>query len=311
MRQSLPIFTVRIFNLGDVAFIVQVTKSNDVDPLVFLYSPEGRCNYQLASLPTRSKGGAIFILNESIIFCGGLTPMATKKCWKYGINENAWTEFSSSQYDHFKHPGVVYKNKLYYFMSGGKSEIFDPVKNTWTPWRMPAYEHGTWPCMLAWKDSIIYIGGELRPQGVQKYNITTGTWTVLSAVPNALGRQWGCSSTQIPGSTDKYLIVTGPMPDERYSAIYDASTDTWKKTADTNLNRRFSVLVTLGKRIFALAGQTELFDTVEEYFVEKDAWEMVNLRLQQGATVGLSVPASWFDNKNLKTPLANGCKGVL
>ena len=131
---------------------------------------------------------------------------------------------------------------------------------------------------------------------------------------NPLGERGGHSCIQMPQSKDKYLIIGKSTHEHRDAAIYDASTDTWKKIADTNHSRQFSSAAVLGNRMFAIGGVANppiMLDTVEEYLIDKDVWEVKAQRIPiaEAGSAYLSLPASWFDNKNLAKPLANGCQG--
>ena len=233
----------------------------------------------------------------------------TKNCWKYNINANTWTQISTSTYVHHRQPGASYNNKLYFFNVNGQSEIFDPIRNTWTPWKSPPIEHGHHPCIITWRDSFIVIGGSSYGRGVQMYNHTTDTWKTLGAI--SVGDKSGQSCAQIPNSNGKYLIA-GHFD----AAIYDASNDSWRKIANTKYSRWLSSMVVLGKRMFVMGGETDTMhqhEAVEEYLVDKDVWEVKDVKVPVSTTLSaaLSLPASWFDNKNLSTPFKNGCIGVL
>ena len=114
----------------------------------------------------------------------------------------------------------------------------------------------------------------------------------------------------------KFLIVGGASANSYDAAIYDANTDTWKKIADTNYSRWLSSLMVLGKRIFVTGGETgsnSQRDIVEEYLADKDVWEVKATKAPVGRTASsvLSLPASWFDNRNLNQPFPNACRGIL
>ena len=252
------------------------------------------------------------VLNGKVTFCGGLGTN-TKKCWKYEIPTNEWIEITTSIYQHIKRPSIALNNKLYYLNNNGESEIFDPVTNTWTPWKSPPKESGSRPCLIAWKDSVIVIGGELHLRGVQLYNVTTDSWRTLNAI--TVGDFYAHSCVRMPKGSDKFLVVGGNSFYYNAADIYDASTDSWKQIAETIKVRRFSNLVTLGKRIFAMGGHDlggVMSDTVEEYLIDKNVWELKNIRLPlgRGNSAALAVPANWFATKNLEKPLANGCQGI-
>ena len=245
--------------------------------------------------------------------CGGVKPN-TKQCWRYNIKTNDWTGTVPTNYYHTRTPAAVYNNKVYYLNTGSNSEIFDPIKKTWINWKSAPKDQGAHPCMVTWRDSFIVIGGSDNLSGVQMYNITSDSWKTLRA--NPLGERMGHSCIQMPNSKDKYLVVGKTSHDHRDSAIYDASTDSWRRVADTKFSSMHSSLTALGNRVFVMGGRANLRvmqDTVEEYLVDKDVWEVKSVRLpvKAIASAALSVPATWFDNKNLNKPLANGCKGVV
>ena len=298
---------------GDVAFLVGGWNGTSSTSSVFLYTPEGLCNYQLSSLPLATHTSAVAVLNGVITLCNGVMP-DTKRCWKYIINTNEWTEIAPTPSHHPRQPAAAYNNKMYYLNTNvfGISEVFDPVKNTWNYWRSPPVDHGLHACMINWRDSMIVIGGTSNFKGVQLYNITTDTWKTLGT--NPLGERGGHSCIQMPQSKDKYLIVGKSTYGEKDAAIYDANTNTWKKIADTNNARLFSSAAVLGNRMFVIGGAASpnvMLDTVEEYLIDKDVWEVKALRIPiaEANSAFLSLPATWFDSKNLAKPLANGCQG--
>ena len=144
------------------------------------------------------------------------------------------------------------------------------------------------------------------------YNVTADSWKTLRNIP--VGDKHGPSCAQIPQRANTFLVAGGISASDFDSAIYDASTDTWKKIADTNHSRQFSSAAVLGNRMFAIGGVANppiMLDTVEEYLIDKDVWEVKAQRIPiaEAGSAYLSLPASWFDNKNLAKPLANGCQG--
>lgn len=145
------------------------------------------------------------------------------------------------------------------------------------------------------------------------YNVTADSWKTLRNIP--VGDKHGPSCAQIPQRANTFLVAGGISASDFDSAIYDASTDTWKKTANTKFSRWFSRLVVLGKRIFVLGGETGFttqHTTVEEYLVDKDVWEVKSVKIP-GRTLSsvLSLPAKWFADVNKSKQSANRCLGVV
>ena len=150
---------------------------------VELYSPNGKCQTQLALLPNAPVfRPSLAFIDGKIITCSAYSPNI-KSCWIYNNADNKWTLFSSLIYTHTESPGIVFDNKIY-ILDGPQSEVFDPRGNLSSTWPAPTKQIGRWPCLIVWKDTILVIGGwiqtgELKREGVQSYNTSSKQWTVL------------------------------------------------------------------------------------------------------------------------------------
>ena len=99
-----------------------------------LYSPNGKCSYQLASVPSTSdqyKFPVLGILDNNILACDNQFHNF-QKCWSYNIGNNTWSLYTESQFAH-SNPGITYKGKLY-ILDMLQPEVFDPVTKTWSSW---------------------------------------------------------------------------------------------------------------------------------------------------------------------------------
>ena len=64
--------------------------------------------------------------------------------------------------------------------------------------------------------------------------------------------------------------------------IYDIVNNSWKITGQSNIGRALSVLVTLGSRVFVLAGMSSSSsNTVEEYHYHNNSWTIASKSMIQ------------------------------
>ena len=73
-----------------------------------VYSPNGKCNYRLAPLPSAKRRNPVLVYaNNQIIACSGGVA-----CWEYHPLGDIWTTISTAPFTHNYQPGVVYQDKV-------------------------------------------------------------------------------------------------------------------------------------------------------------------------------------------------------
>ena len=75
--------------------------------------------------------------------------------------------YSTGNNAHEYMPGIVYDNKIY-IADLANPEIFDPLLNSWSTWPPAPVDVFSYPTMIPWEDSILYIGGYSNRQGIQE-----------------------------------------------------------------------------------------------------------------------------------------------
>ncbi len=164
-------------------------KSNKVE----LFSPNGKCQFNLSSIPNLERFVFPTLANfdDKILACPKYTS-DTRNCWQYNIAENDWIpimEFNRTLIDDDIDDdfqirwGVAHNGKMYvYEMSN--SEVYDPKTNSWSKWIEPKEPIEQAPCFISWKDSILLIRGGENEIGVQSFNSTLNSWSLLGAKPS-------------------------------------------------------------------------------------------------------------------------------
>jgi hypothetical protein len=163
--------------------------------------------------------------------------------------------------------GVVYDRNIY-IVDDSNPEVFNPSTSDWLTWPAPPNKSGNGPCLLAWKDSILLLGGELNRRGVQQFNLSTKTWKILDSSNLSMAIYFsGC--VVLP--TEDILIVGSEIDPYRSSAaLYNVSSNTWTQLDETNHPRDGTSLVTLGSRVFVVDGWSSY--TVEEFDFVDNTW---------------------------------------
>ena len=109
----LPIPVKPIFS-GFVALVV----GDDNTASVEVYSPNGKCNYRLAPLPSARRHNPVLVYaNHQIIACSGGVA-----CWEYRPQEDSWTTISTAPFTHNYQPGVVLQDNV---VTGSKANFFN------------------------------------------------------------------------------------------------------------------------------------------------------------------------------------------
>ncbi len=298
--------------LGQVALIVGGELSGNSTSSVEVYSPDGGCQYSLSALPLALTGLTLGFSLSNILACSGFdttTKLNNQKCWRYNFLTNNWGLLGKLSSTNQKYPAKTYNNMLYFF-NDAVGEYFSsylPMKVV--PWNVkPPTPLGEGACSIMWKNKIIIFGGGTANTTVQMYDFAVTNWKTLAPMTVAHAF-FGC--VLLPDRNRVLIVATAPGGDERRSDMYNIATNTWNVTGSTVNARGRTSLVALGKRVFAIGGNsapspTSLSATVEEYDTAIGAWSLVNATLiTAGMNFGvLSLPAALFSNLPL------GCNGI-
>jgi hypothetical protein len=208
-----------------------------------------------------------------------------------------------------KYPAKTYQNYLY-FINDAAGEFYTSLAPARTAtWNVnPPTPLGEGACSVMLGNAMIIFGGGKSNTTTQMYDFSTNTWKTLA--PMTLAHVFfGC--VLLPGREKVLVVSTTPGGDEKRSDIYDIINNVWNVTGSTVNARAGTSLVALGKRVFAIGGNsapspTNLSATVEEYDTPMGTWSLVNAtlitaRMNFGV---LSLPAALFSH------LPQGCKGV-
>lgn len=277
-----------------------------------IYSPEGSCNYALPPLPIPLTCPTLLLLNNQIYLCFGYdysTKVQNKKCWIYDISTSSWLLRASSTFIMKNKIGFVYQNKMYLFHDEvGKSEMYDPVKDSWNTWNTnPLHDIkiGMDECMVQLNDVVFIFGGDSAYYFAQMYNFTSNQWKNLSsmAYPHA---GFGCII--LPQNPNQILVLgtTYFASDLSRADIYDIANDAWIRATGSIYKRDGVQLISLGKRIFAIGGYPN-GNMVEEYNYEYEYWSVAEAQLALSIFYSrlISVPAALFNF------MSYGCVGTV
>ncbi len=269
---------------------------------VSLFSPEGGCNYNLPALPKPLNEPVLVQILNQVYLCFGYfyiansPPVINQNCWKYNIPIQKWLPIATSKNNFFRKPGIVHQNKLFMLNDqAGKSEVYDPITDTWTTWSLsspPAV--GLEPCVVRWKDGFILIGGESDLYSVRMYNFTTDTWKILKSRGKHCA---GCGCIILPQNQNQMLVLSTDWQDPYSADIYDILTDTWKPTGKAKNGRNGVRLISLGKRVFAIGGHPN-GNQVEEFNYLNDSWSIISnvMFTSLSYTGAISAQAASFNN---------------
>jgi len=248
-----------LFSIGNVILISGGLESSDNTTIdyFYIYSPGNVCNYALASLPIPLVEPVFVLLINQIYICSGFnsgTNTYNQICWKYDISTNAWITMASSKFIQPTNVGIVYNNKLHMLNDEiGKSEVYDPVTNSWNSWNTKSlHTIGSYACHVQWKDAAIIFGGTLSSTIVQIYNFTTNLWKDLQPMTNPHAG-FGC--TIIPQNQNHILVLgANYLGDTTRADIYDIATNTWKRAASSNNHHNGVQLIALGQCLSTFLG---------------------------------------------------------
>ncbi len=230
--------------------------------------------------------------------CGGLE---NKNCYLYHPNNDTWSVYSTSFFTHNLQPGEIFAEKIF-ITDDSNPEVFDPASNSWSSWPKPISKAGDGPCLVAWMDTFILLGGFSNRRGVQTFNHSSNTWQVLDStnVPMDIYLS-GCAL--LP--SDEILVVGSEDSDQSSAALYNIRANTWQKLPETTNAKQGASLVILGSRIFVMGDHFE--NVIEEFDYNTFTWSLVDAKLithREGHQGVIALPAEMFQH------LPGGCVGV-
>jgi hypothetical protein len=264
---------------------------------VELYSPTGNCNHLLAAFPITCQNPVLVYVDRMIIACAGL-----QSCWEYNAKEDSWSEVATAPFTHNWQPGVVYQGKVY-VMDEASPQVLNSSTMTWSSWPSPPNKSGNAPWMVGWEDCIILLGGESNLRGVQIFNITEQTWTVMNSSQVPMDMEWSSSLTLY--NENVFIVGSDSAPSFHSAAFYNPADNSWLKLEEAFINHDGTRLVQLGSKIFAIDGYYS--DLIEEFLLETSTWREIDNELlikRNGQHSVLALPARLFSH------LPGGCQGV-
>ncbi len=237
-------------------------------------------------------------IDDKILACGG---NGNKNCFLYHPRNDSWSVYSTSNFTQNLQPGETFNEKIY-VTDDSNPEVFDPISNSWSSWLAPLNKTGEGPCLVAWMDSFILLGGSSNKRGIQTFNHSSNNWQILDSTNVPMDIYFsGCAL--LP--SDEILVVGSEYSNQRPAALYNIRSNTWKKLSDTTTRRDGTSLVILGTRIFAIDGHGG--NIVEEFNYNTSSWKPVGTNLithRRGHQGVIPLPADMFQH------LPGGCIGV-
>ena len=290
-----------IFQLGYVAFVLGGSLLD-----VELYSSEGKCQHKLASLPSISisfNDPVMVLINNQVLACGGSNSYT---CVVYDIKSDSWNFLTSaSKIYHGNYPGSIYQGNIY-LTHDQYPEVFEPSSNLWSLWPVAPASSGMFGCMVTWKDSFLYFGGDPDENTISKYSHETKSWTTLPfSSPPILIRLSAC--IVLPNQNILVAGAVGSTQNFRRYAIYNVTSNNWPIWVNGFADRSHSTAVFLGERVFIFSGS--YVNNIEEYHYDKNnivttsRFQLLTSRATKPGV--LSLPAYLFSH------LPGGCVGVM
>jgi hypothetical protein len=202
---------------------------------VEVYSPTGNCNHRLAEFPVTIDNPVLVYVDGMIIACAGLL-----SCWEYNAKEDYWSNIAEAPFSPNYQPGVVFQEKVY-VIDEASPQVLDSSSKTWSSWPSPPYKSGIAPSVVGWKDSIILLGGGSNPRGVQIFNVSEQTWTVMDSSQVPMNIDW---SSALVLSDGHVLIVGSESSGYLYSAaFYNPTDNSWVQLEDSVTNHQGTRMV--------------------------------------------------------------------
>jgi N-acetylneuraminic acid mutarotase len=195
-----------------------------------------------------------------------------------------WNELAPLPEEYFCGEAVSL-NKEIYFVAGRSDHAhnpyfykFNPVKNKWV--KLADIPKPTMNlAMVAVKDKIYAIGGDLFSNTNFEYSPETNTWKSLSPMPTAR-QHIDC------GVYDDNVFIMGGLTSwkniTKKHEVYNITSNTWSEKASIPSLRNNAAVVTLDSIIYVIGGagtEEDIWDdiwTVESYNVNSNKWVQKN-----------------------------------
>ena len=188
-----------------------------------------------------------------------------------------------------------------------QSFVFEPLTNTWSTWPAPLLpsEGG---CMVQWKDYFFLFGGFPNFFSLQKFNLLTQTWEIVSktSAPYAFALS---NCAVLPNN--KIYVASGSG-----EALFDPDTNTWEKLLPSGNDIQGASFVTLSGRVFVLQPHLEglndisgnlLTTETQEFDFDTYTWLLVDAKIPEPINLyrtAISLPPRLFEH------LPGGCVGI-
>jgi hypothetical protein len=237
------------------------------------------------------------IWNNQVLVCGG---SSNTKCFSYGIKTGVWNPLSSiTTNTHTFFPGSAYQDKLY-LAHNLYPDIVDPNSNSVTSWPVLPIS-GKSGCMVTWKDTFIYFGGEPYFNTTFQYSHVSNNWTILSSTTELKS-----SSCVVLPNQNVLIAGSSRNSDATRYVVYNVSSNSWLPKTFGSTPHYNSVAILLGKRVFTIAGYN--INDIEEYHYDNNTVSRKSFKLitaRSGTPSAVALPAYLFSH------LPQGCVGVL
>jgi Kelch motif/Galactose oxidase, central domain len=187
--------------------------------------------------------------------CGGGGGPCTLGPWNLGANYPLISESVSVSTDGiFGYAAGGFDGTI--FVPTDQFNQYDPVADTWTPLtNLPVAVYDA-PSVYAANTNSIYLFGGIDINGiprdiVQIYDITNGTWTSGTPMPDPTGRYF--ASAAYDATSGKIYVIGGfdgaTFSEQTNNWIYDTLTDTWDSSTAT------PIPVAMGGAGYSIVGQ--------------------------------------------------------
>ena len=155
--------------------------------------------------------------------------------------------------------------------------------------------------------------GNVVEQSVEYTNVNGMPGVSISKVSDMSIPRSGHGCTGVPGPDISVLVSGGTTGFGKnalaYAEIFNWQNNSWRNVAEMKTGRFGHAVVAVGEKIFAIGGDeknlSNFLDTIEEYDVKKNAWEIIKTKLKMPrANFGYTlVPHSIFDGCIVSRPL--------
>jgi len=234
---------------------------------------------------------------NDILIIGGYNDSVIKKCEKYNITNNTWTDIKDMYIERMSHTNHLLTNNDIIIIGGyGKNneilkscEIYNLQYNKWYVPAELNYARVNHQSILLDNSNVLVVGGYNNKYGIlnfcEIYNVTTNQWTIVTPM------NYKRMNHKIVKLNDGRILVVGgygSLTNENNMGlntceIYDSSNNTWTVVNNMNKERiNHSMLCLSDNRVLVFGGSFghTMISEIEEYNVEQNMWSIIN-NLQQ------------------------------